>query len=383
MVSALNDYLALSSKQLAARGRVLLGKIPRDLPPHYGGLVTITEDRINRSIEGFLEFSEPPRKRLPEAVRHRKFRRLVEELDLIESTALTALNRASDDDLILTRLVADICREVKYPLLPPVVTATSQQYFGIYSTYKLMMVPLTEGHFLLHLPDIFHELAHPLLAPDNRNDPRIEPFRTALLSLIADVSLHFESEIATVKRGRSPAQLAALLARAELAWAGAWGVEFFCDVFATCTVGPAFAWSHLHLHSKRGAVAYSFPRGNGASHPADDARMQVILATLRRTGFAAEAIAVSQRWAELVGVSEPSPPPEFRRCYPPVLLEICVARAVEATEALGCEFASPAMLGKIKRTLNDAWKAVWERPAGYLEWEREAVVRLREEYSSK
>ncbi|WFU42728.1 hypothetical protein QA640_09835 [Bradyrhizobium sp. CB82] len=382
-MSALDDYFAVSANQLAARGRVLLGKIPRDLSPHYGGLVTITQDRLNRAIEGFLEFSNPSARPLPEAVRQRQFRRMVEELDLIESTALTALNRASDDDLILTHLVTEICREVKYPLLSPVVSATSQRYFGIYPGYKLMMVPLTEGHFLLHLPDIYHELAHPLLAPDNRNDPRIEPFRKAWFDMIEDTSLHFESEIATVRRGRSPERLATLLNRAELAWAGPWGVEFFCDVFATCTVGPAFAWSHLHLHSKRGALAFSFPQTGSASHPADDARMQIIVATLDRLGFAADARTVADRWAELVQVSEPSAPPEFRRCYPPALLKSCVASAIEATAAIGCDFAAPSMSGRIRRVLNDAWTELWAQPTGYLNWERGIVGDLRSAYSPK
>jgi hypothetical protein len=380
VVSTLDDYLAVSAGQLAARGRLLLGKVPRDLPPHYGGLVTTTQDRLNRAIEGFVGIVGPAGKSLPPAVRQRRFRRLVEDLDLIESVALTALDRTSGDDLVLTPLVSEICRELRYPLLSPVVTATSRQYFAIYPPFNLLLVPLTEGHFLLHLPDLYHELAHPLLAKDHENDPRTEPFRKALEYLVGEVGLHFETEISAVRRGRSPPGLVGLLTSAEFSWATSWGVEFFSDVFATCTVGPAFGWSHLHLHAKRGQPAFSFPQFGPTSHPADGARMQVIISALRRLGFAGEAKAIGERWVELVRISEPGVPPEYPRCYPSGLLDTCVATAVDAVRDIGCDLASPSMSGRIRQTLNTAWIELWERPDGYVDWEKRAVEELRAPY---
>ncbi|SPP92794.1 hypothetical protein [Bradyrhizobium vignae] len=379
----LDEYLAVSARQLASRGRLLLGKIPRNLPLHYGPIITTTQTRLNRSIEDLLAFAEQNHPAPSSGLRQRQFRRLVEDLDLIEMVALTALERTTPEDLFLTPFVNAICKELAYPLLPPVVTASSSQYFFIYSDFHLLFVPLMEGHFLLHLPDLYHELAHPLLASTHRNDPLTEPIRAALWDLTTEAGRHFESQIAAVHRGRTPRDIGDLSRSAEFSWAAAWGAEFFCDIFATCTVGPAFAWSHLHLHSKRGQrqPAYSVPEFGTSSHPADDARMQVILSTLRRLGFDEVAGEISQLWRSLVRVAEPTVPPEFARCYPTELLELCVDKAMEATPAMSCHLAGPVLTGAVRGVLNEAWTRLWERPSEYLDWERETVGKLRSQYA--
>lgn len=374
MASELDDYLEAAARQMAARGRLLLAKIPRSLPAEYGGLVATTRDRLNTTITRFSEFAEGSAARFPASVRQRLFRRHVDDLDLIESIALTALHRAIDDDLRLTTLVGTICREIHYPLPPPVVAAMSTHYFAIDCLYHVLLVPLTEGHFLLHLPDLYHELAHPLLA--DRHDPALDPFRNRFRRIVDSSSQHFEADLALVRRGRAPPDLGTLSASAEFCWAESWATEFFCDVFAVATVGPAFAWAHMHLHSKRGKSAYGVPQHGTMSHPADAARMAVLLATLREVGFATDAKNISERWCELVERMEPVCPPEYHRCYPDVLLNACVAEALEATREIGCRFVAPGSIGPVGDTLNEAWRAMWSDPGGYLNWERDAVQHL-------
>ena len=118
MASTLDDYLAAAARQMAARGQLLLAKIPRALPPEYGGLVATTRDRLNSAITQFADFAEGAVLPLPAPVRQRLFRRLVDDLDLIESIALTALHRAIGDDHRLTALIGTICKEIAYPLPP-------------------------------------------------------------------------------------------------------------------------------------------------------------------------------------------------------------------------------------------------------------------------
>jgi hypothetical protein len=284
---------------------------------------------------------------------------------------LTALNRAMDDDHRLTALIGNICREIAYPLPPPVVTALSRQYFSIYPSFNLLLVPLTEGNYLLHLPDLYHELAHPLLA--DRHDPVIEPFRKGFLKVVAESTRHFAREVASVRRGRSPPDLAALSVTAEYCWARSWATEFFCDLFAVATVGPAFASPHLHLHSKRGRSAYDVPQPGPTSHPADAARMTAIITALGRLGFASDAAEVERRWSELVGRMEGGPNPEYFRCYPDDLLETCVVEALAATREIGCDLVGPTSKGSIRGRLNEAWKIMWRDSGNYLEWERKAV----------
>jgi len=47
------EYLATAARQMAARGRLLLAKIPRALPSEYGGLVATTRERLNDAITQF------------------------------------------------------------------------------------------------------------------------------------------------------------------------------------------------------------------------------------------------------------------------------------------------------------------------------------------
>lgn len=374
MASALDDYLAAAARQMAARGRLLLAKIRRDLPNEYLGLVTTTRDRLNDAIQRASDFADGAADRYPAPVRQRAFRRIVDDLDLIENIPLTALHRAGEDDVRLTSLVGSICREISYPLPAPVVAALSTQYFTIDTLFHVMLVPLTEGHFLLHLPDLYHELAHPLLV--DRHDPALDPFRSRFRRVLDASSRHFASDLASIKRGRMPPELGLLSSTAEFCWAESWATEFFCDVFAVATVGPAFAWAHLHLYSKRGRSAYRIPMPGPISHPADAARMTAVVSVLGKLGFATEAAQVNERWAELVGRMEPDYPPEFHRCYPDALVETCVVEALEATREIGCSLAAPNSAGTVRCTLNESWDAMWRDPAGYAQWERDAVERL-------
>ena len=85
----------------------------------------------------------------------------------------------------------------------------------------------------------------------------------------------------------------------ELLWSKYWLTEFFCDLYAVCTLGPAFAWSHLHLYLRMGGDAFALPDGiRNITHPADDARMRIVLAALRRSGFQSDAQEISRRWQE-------------------------------------------------------------------------------------
>jgi len=374
MASALDEYLETAARQMAARGRLLLAKIPRSLPTEYQGLVTAARDRLNTAITRLTEFGDGSAARFPASVRQRLFRRHVDDLDLIESIALTALHRASEEDVRLTALIGAICREISYPLPPPVVAALSTQYFAIDVFFRVMHVPLTEGHFLLHLPDLYHELAHPLLA--EQHDPNLDPFRNRFRRVIDASYRHFAADLAAVRRGKTPPDLGVLSASAEYCWAESWTTEFFCDVFAVATVGPAYAWAHLHLHSKRGKSAYRIPHPGPISHPADAARMTAILSALRKLGYADEAARASELWSELLDRAENDCPPEFHRCYPDALLETCVDEALAATREIGCSLATPGSTGPVRLTLNEAWHAMWRDPGGYLAWERDAVDRL-------
>ena len=178
-------------------------------------------------------------------------------MDLLETVCIPALERAKASDRHLNQLVEAVRQEIGYPMLPPVVTPLSQSYFQTYPQLSLMLVPLSEGHFLLHLPDMYHELSHALLTA--RYNRRIEPFQEAFIEVIDEVTTYIENEVESEKRRGGPPLLTFYLERWLRFWVLNWTTEFFCDLFAVYTLGPAYAWSHLHLSATRGEDPYKVP----------------------------------------------------------------------------------------------------------------------------
>ncbi len=180
------------------------------------------------------------------------FRRAVADLDLVETVGFAAIERANKEDLRLNALMDRIRLEIAYPLLPPVVTSLSRAYFGIFPSLNLLCVPLTEGRFLLHLPDLYHEIGHPLLRA--ANNPVVEPFRQAhdrVMQSGDDVPRRRVAEPRSAAAG--PRRWSYTLECWVRSWVS-WSVEFLCDLFGAFTVGPAFAWSHLHLRTSAAAT---------------------------------------------------------------------------------------------------------------------------------
>jgi hypothetical protein len=60
-----------------------------------------------------------------QGVRVRRFQGVVDELDLLESIAVAALHRWGEADRWMNRLTQHITREIRYPLIMPVVVCLS------------------------------------------------------------------------------------------------------------------------------------------------------------------------------------------------------------------------------------------------------------------
>jgi hypothetical protein len=372
----LNAYFAGSVGQLVQRGRLLIGKIPRDLPRDYDLLAQVCTRKLKDLLQRLRGLTDNATLCSPllTSERLRLFKRIVAELDLIETVGVAALDRAEDDDHSLNRLLEQVCAETKYPLVTPVVTTLSQQYFCIYPELNLLCVPLTEGRFLLHLPDLYHELAHPLLV--ETDDPKVEPFQKAMDAALGDVLGYLAEEQMKAARRKGPERRAFVLERWEIAWVKYWMVEFFCDLFATTTLGPAFVWSHLHLSAKRGGNPFLTP-SYASSHPADDARMRAMLYCLNSIGFAVEAAKIQQYWADLLASTASVGEPEYYLCFPDKILSALSTHAVTGVRNMGCTVASADAMGLVGKSLNEAWEIFWLNPSDFPKWEEAAVSELR------
>jgi len=369
-------YLAGSIGQLVERARAMIGQIPRDLPRNYDTLAERSRRQINTAIDDLRWLLDDPmfanERFQPE--RLRKFKRVVSELDFLENVAIAALKKAQKEDHRLNGFLERVCHEIRYPGVIPVVTTLSQAYFQIYPDLRLLCVPLVEGQFLLHLPDLYHELAHPLLVePD---DPLLEPFQRRFASCTS-VSLEYvQGEQAKEERRHGPERTRYVLQAWESSWAKYWVTEFFCDLFAVFCVGPAFAWSHLHLAMKRGGDPYATPEFGATMHPADDARMSVMLRGLELIGLAEESARLGAAWSSMLATLGARREPEYMWCYPNSLLKQIAEQALLGTQEINVRIFRSAEGGTVSSELNVAWEQFWSDAVGFQAWEKAAVERL-------
>jgi hypothetical protein len=354
----------------------MIGQIPRDLPRNYDTLAERSRGQINAAIDDLRWLLDDPifasERFQPE--RLRKFKRLVSELDFLENVAIAALKKAQKEDHSLNGFLERVCRESRYPGVIPVVTTLSQAYFHIYPDLRLLCVPLVEGQFLLHLPDLYHELAHPLLVePD---DPLLEPFQQRFTACSSACLEYVQGEQAKEERRNGPERNRYVLQAWESSWAKYWLTEFFCDLFAVFCVGPAFAWSHLHLAMKRGGDPYAIPEFAATMHPADDARMSVMLRGLELIGLSEESGTIASAWSSVLATLRARAEPEYIWCYPKQLLKQIAEEAFAGTHEIGVRIFRKGEAATVVSELNGAWDKFWEDPGGFPTWERASVERL-------
>jgi hypothetical protein len=356
-------YLDKAIPQMVARARHAHDSVPSHLSSEFTVLAQkcITElDNVLSKLDRLAtdaRLCEPQNRE----ERLREFQRVVRDLDYVQNVGLAALKRDSEPDQRLNHLLQHIRQEISYPLpLPPAVTTISRDYFYVHTrfNFNLVCVPPGEKGSLLHLPDLYHELAHPLIR--EKHISRVQSFRQAL-SKVRDLILsRFYSELQMQERQRGPDIFKSYLERWMQRWFRFWSVEFLCDLFAIYTVGPAFAWAHLHLCAKRTDDPFEFRETVRDSHPADDARMQLMLFALDRIGFTDDANLIDARWQEILVSLSTNKGPEYRRCYPRRLLVAVEEVAFQGVSAMNCNLAGPNAPGYVRSILNKAWHEFWQ-----------------------
>jgi hypothetical protein len=376
-----NDYFEGAVRQLLKRGETLLASIKPRLTSEFYLLEQACRKKLTEVMSDLHALIEDPQMQKPQfqPLRLRKYRRLIESLDLLETCIVPALSRAQESDSFLNRVVQQIRSEINYPLLPPVVSPFSQNYFYILEEFNLICVHLGEGNFLLHLSDIYHELAHPLVW--EKGYPAIRPYQISLIESLDEVRSWLYDELERQRRGRGPDRYEFNIRQWIKSWED-WCIEFYCDLFATFTLGPAFAWSHFHLCATRGGNPFDIPLLSVTTHPADDARMEAILDGLCLIGFSREAANIERRWERLIEASGFSPEPEYKRCFPKRILKLLSEKALAGVEALGCRIASDETNDLVHNALNQAWIEFWHAPREYVVKERKLVEALRKQLSA-
>lgn len=359
------------------RVKTLKTKIPvNTLPDGFKQLAATATNELDKNIFELERLYKDPKFQVTSNLPFKlnAFQKLVGGIDYLENFIIASLNRCSDEDATLTKLVDKICKEINYPLLSPVASRLSQNYYCIHPKFNLLAVPLLESEFLLHMPDLYHELSHPIIS--TQNHPRVAAFQEKLGIFNIFVSEYFEEQKSGQKRNNGQ-QLVKRLDVFSESWIEGWSIEFFCDLFGVYTLGPAFAWAHLHLCVKRGNNPFETPEYYVSSHPADEARMQTILIGLAHIGFKDEVKIINEHWQKYVDLSGGTLEVNFKLAFPKHLLEHCAMLAFEATKAIKCQIAKRDVKSEIYNSLNTAWQKFIENPQDYIAWEKIQIEKYK------
>jgi hypothetical protein len=372
----MNDYFDGAVRQLLRRAENLLTRIKPGLPSEFHLLEQNCRQKIVSLMAELAELIHSPKMLAPEnqTVRIRTYQRLSCRLDEIETVVIPVLSRSHEDDRFLNRLVQQIRGEINYPLLPPIVSPFSQSYFYILGDYNLICVHLEEGNFLLHLPDIYHEMAHPLEWESGY--PSIRGFQISLIEFLDEVKSWLNGELQKETRRRGPDVYKFYIERWKKSWEN-WGREFFCDLFAVFTLGPAYVWSHFHLCATRAGNPFEVSLLTVSTHPPDDARMRVMLDALCLTGFDSEAANIETRWEEFINLLGVQPEPEYNRCFPKYITKLLLEKALTGIKAMNCRIAVPETDDPVHKALNDAWKLFWSNPTEFSSEEKQMIEVLK------
>lgn len=374
----MEDYIRGALHDLEARVRFLKNRVRPTNGRSNATLVKTCREMLDDAAVKLQALRSDEEWQTPAAAgpRFRAFRELVRELDQLEYIGVQVLVRWDEEqDGRSNALLERIATEIHYPLLAPVLACQSRNYYCLYPDLGLLLVPPAEGAFLLHLPDLYHELAHPLLT--EFNDSKLEPFQQTLVRLWGTAQQHIYTELEREQRRRvGPQSIRLYLEAWRRSWRS-WLTELMCDVFAAHTLGPAFGWAHLHLSAKRGIDPFHVPLGAQSTHPADNARLLCVLDVLRRNNWIDDAERIETKWNALTTLGGYAETPEYTRCYPRELLSVIAALSSDAVSSAGCVAAAPGLLGPVGQVLNGAWMEFWRDADSYGLWQQGAIASLR------
>jgi hypothetical protein len=305
-----------------------------------------------------------------------------QETALVEQYAIPILLRYDGRDHQCYQLLTVLAREIGYPPgLLPVITVTSDQYYWAQPELRVVGMPIGDLEGILGWPDLLHELAHLLLA--------VWPgFLAAFTPLVTQYYQEQRDLLGDIGGSEHDNQW---LAVAQIKWGekqeGTWRVEFAADLIATYLVGPSYGWQHVRLAANHGSDPYDPSPGQVADHPANQARLDALLAMLRLLGLSREAGQIQNRWSDMLAIEFYERQPQgYSLYYPQTLLEALAQAVFDGCRAHGLvpftkhvDHTNPSLVMLIDR----AWQAFNQEPDRYPAWEIEAIEGLKSHFGAK
>jgi len=311
----------------------------------------------------------------------RKIRRHVREIDMVESYGISALYYVNDEIRYMNNLIREIHNEINLPLSRPSVACISTMYYYFHPFTNVIFVPVGESNFLLHLPDAFHEMGHYVLF-SKENTLRLREVNKKYDTAVRIITDYYQELLTRKIRETGPEETPRLIRHIHSQWKEYWINEFFCDLFALYALGPAYAWSHLHLTIKKSEDIYKFSKILPQTHPSDDSRMRMLLVGLGKLGFDSETSLILSKWKSMLLSLNAVPIVEYQYAYPESLMIEVAELFLTGLRQGNLSIISPKGLGEkspesIIKILNEAWTLFWDNPEGFRDWEEKRIKKLK------
>ncbi len=303
-----------------------------------------------------------------------QYNRLNREFNAYHTYRFLAIKNYGDPEIFFYRLIKKIYKEHRITSVPPIVSTISNHdyYYWAVPMLEIIAIPSGEENSLLNLPDMYHEIGHLLYS--------MYEGRSCELSA-PEIEKHFKREIATLHDKKQYAHFGAEVERAKYLWQVSWLEEFSCDLAGTYMTGAAYAWTNLKLISADHGSSKIFEYND--THPANEARMRIILLMLEKLGLTEEKKQIEETWQRFLSEAEIFRPSAYKLIYPDKLFKLIIdefigfydnADLAPCTELLGAQNKS------VSELLSAAWQTAQTDPLNFYQHETDVINGLKAQF---
>ena len=225
----IRDYIIAVIEEQINRALYLKSLIP--YPTEYPEILSLA-DRCSRTLDENMHYLkyllQELSNREEDDIRDifRGLRSCTRYIETIEYFGIPALHYQTKETKFLNKIIFKIHREINLPITPPSVACISTRHYFINSFTNVIFIPVGEPRFLLHTPDIFHELGHQVLF-NIENDLRLRAVNEKYREAINRITSYYQRLLITKTRETGPREELVVIENVHSQWKNYWMNEFF------------------------------------------------------------------------------------------------------------------------------------------------------------
>ncbi|UYQ93805.1 hypothetical protein MKQ68_01685 [Chitinophaga horti] len=299
------------------------------------------------------------------------FNGLHRDFKAIHSYRYLAIKNYRDPEVFFFQLISKIYAEHRISAIPPIVSTISNHdyYYWAVPYFEIIALPCGEEYSLLNLPDMYHEIGHLLHSMFQGKSCELSG---------KEINQHFDRELVRIVDEGLGAHYTERIIEAQYYWQQSWLEEFSCDLVGTYMTGAAYGWTNLKLLS----TGHGFNKiyESSESHPADEARMRLIILMLNKLGLRKEKAEIEAAWQVFLNETNPQVPNHYTLLFPNQLLQLVIDEFFAFYQ--NADLAShPELIAaghsSVSAVLNEAWQQAQTNSANYYKHETDAINDLR------